>query len=118
MGAAASAERNNNNNNNNNDNNNDNDDNTNASNNSNSSNSSNSLIDRHVTPDLPTKIIPAKIAWLKLSRKLHMGLGIPPFTLKILIESNPLKSRFLVRRLAVALGKEDSDQDWGPGAMQ
>ena len=32
-----------------------------------------------------------------------MGLGIPPIKLKILIESNPLKSRIVVRRLAVGL---------------
>ena len=30
-----------------------------------------------------------------------MGLGIPPLKIKILLESNPLKSRILVRRLAV-----------------
>ena len=30
-----------------------------------------------------------------------MGLGIPPLTIQILLESNPLKSRILVRRLAV-----------------
>ena len=30
-----------------------------------------------------------------------MGLGIPPLKIEILLESNPLKSRILVRRLAV-----------------
>ena len=30
-----------------------------------------------------------------------MGLVIPPLSIKILLESNPLKSRILVRRLAV-----------------
>ena len=30
-----------------------------------------------------------------------MGLGIPPHRIKILLESNPLKSRILVRRLGV-----------------
>ena len=30
-----------------------------------------------------------------------MGLGILPLEIKILLESNPLKSRILVRRLAV-----------------
>ena len=30
-----------------------------------------------------------------------VGLGIPPLQLKILFESNPLKSRILVRRLAI-----------------
>ena len=29
-----------------------------------------------------------------------LGLGIPPFKIKILRESNPLKSRVSVRRLA------------------
>ena len=33
---------------------------------------------RFSTPNLPTKVIPAKIAWLKLSRKFAMGLGILP----------------------------------------
>ena len=31
-----------------------------------------------------------------------MGLGIPPLKIKILLESNPLKSSVLVRRLAVS----------------
>ena len=31
-----------------------------------------------------------------------MGLGIPPLDIKILLESNPLKSRILVRRLAAS----------------
>ena len=50
--------------------------------------------------DLPTKIIPKKIAWLKLSRKFPTGLGIPRPRIKILLESSPLRSRILVRRLA------------------
>ena len=29
-------------------------------------------------PNLPTNIIPTMIAWLKLSGKFLMGLGIPP----------------------------------------
>ena len=53
------------------------------------------------TPNLPTKIIPIKIAGLKLFGKSPMGLGIPPLKFKILLESNHLKSRILVRRLAV-----------------
>ena len=57
------------------------------------------------TPNLPTKIIPTKIMptkirWLNISRKFPMGLGIPPLEVKILPESNPLKSRILVRRWA------------------
>ena len=60
-----------------------------------------SLLTACRTPNLPTKIIPTKIAGLKLSGKLPMGLGIPPLRIKIMIESNPLKSIILVRRLAV-----------------
>ena len=54
-----------------------------------------------VSPNLPTKIISTKIARLKTSRKSPMRLGIPPLKIKILLESNPLKSRIVVRRLAV-----------------
>ena len=43
-----------------------------------------------------------KIAWLRLSRKFPVGLGIPLLKTKVLLESNPLQSRILVRRLAVA----------------
>ena len=67
------------------------------------------------TPSLPTKIIPAKIASLKLSRKLPMCLGIPPLNIKILLESNPPKSRILVQRLAVrrsAHGTMSWEQKW------
>ena len=53
------------------------------------------------TPNLPTHIIPTKIAWLELSGKLPSGLGIPPLNIKIMLESNPLKSIMLLRRLAV-----------------
>ena len=52
-------------------------------------------------PNLPSKMMPTKIAWFKSSGEFPMGLGIPPFMIKILLESNPLKSRILVRRLAV-----------------
>ena len=51
------------------------------------------------TPDLPTNIIPAKIAGLKLSGKFPMDTRIPPLRIKITLESNPLKSRILVGRL-------------------
>ena len=54
-----------------------------------------------ITPNLPTKITPTMIAWLKLSRKFPMGLRIPPLRIKILLESKPLKSSILVRRLAI-----------------
>ena len=55
----------------------------------------------HHTPNLPAKSIPAEIARLKLSGESPMGLGIPPPKTNILLESNHLKSRILVRRLAV-----------------
>ena len=42
-----------------------------------------------------------RFARLKLSGKFPMGLGIPPLRIKFLLESKPLKSRILVRRLAV-----------------
>ena len=66
-----------------------------------------------VTPNLPTKIIPTKIIptkirWLKTSRKSPMDMRIPPFNIKIMLESNPPKSRILVRRLAVAKTSHDS----------
>ena len=53
------------------------------------------------TPNLPTKNLPAKIAWLKFCGKLSMDIRIPPLNIKIMLESNPLKSRILVRRLGV-----------------
>ena len=54
------------------------------------------------TPDLPTNIIPTKIRRLKTSAKLSLDMRIPPLNFKILLESAPLKSRILVRRLASA----------------
>ena len=53
------------------------------------------------TPNPPTDIIPSKIARLRLSGRFPMGLGIPPLNIKMLPESNPLKSIMLVGRLAV-----------------
>ena len=53
------------------------------------------------TPNLPTKIIPTKICGLKMSGKFPLDMRIPALKLKILLESNPLKSRILVRRLAI-----------------
>ena len=58
-------------------------------------------VSRSCTPHLPTNIIPTKIARFKLSGKFPMGLGMPPLKIKIMLESNPLKSIMLVRRLAV-----------------
>ena len=52
------------------------------------------------SPNLPTNITPTKIAWLKLSGKFPMDMRIPPLRVKIMLESNPLKSRILVGRLA------------------
>ena len=56
---------------------------------------------KDITPNLPTKLIPAKIRRFKISGRFPMGLGIPPLNIKILLESKPLISRILVRRLAV-----------------
>ena len=44
-------------------------------------------------PNLHTNIIPAKICRLQLLGKLLMSLEMSPLMIKILIESNPLKSR-------------------------
>ena len=44
------------------------------------------------TPNLPTNITPTNIAWIIFSGKFPTGLGIPPLNVKIMIESNPLKS--------------------------
>ena len=52
------------------------------------------------TRNLPTEIIPTKICWLKSSRKFPMDMIIPPLKLNIMLESNHLKSRILVWRLA------------------
>ena len=55
------------------------------------------------TTNLPTSThnLPTKICCLKLSGNFPMGMRIPPLDVKIMLESNPLKSRILVRRLAV-----------------
>ena len=37
-------------------------------------------------PDLPTKITPAKIRRLIISRKFPMDMGIPPLEMKTLLE--------------------------------
>ena len=51
---------------------------------------------RMLTPNRP-----AKICSLGISGNVPMDMRIPPRKNKILLESNPLKSRILVRRLAV-----------------
>ena len=45
--------------------------------------------------------IHTKIAWLKHAGKILMDMRIPPLIIKIMLESSPLKSIILVRRLAV-----------------
>ena len=50
------------------------------------------------TPNLPIKIIPAQIRWLNTFVKFPIDM---PLKNNILLESNPLKSRILVPRLAV-----------------
>ena len=56
------------------------------------------------TPSLPAKIVPTAIRRLKLSGRLHFGLGTPSLEVKILPESSPPKSGILVRRSAVGRG--------------
>ena len=56
---------------------------------------------RASAPNFPTKIIHAKIRWLNMFGKSPMDMRIPPLSIKIMLESDPLKSRILVRRLAV-----------------
>ena len=59
------------------------------------------------TPNLPAKIIPAaKTPWLIISSEFPLDMRIPPPILKILIESNPPKSRIIVRRLAARSSHE------------
>ena len=50
-----------------------------------------------ITPNLPTKIIPVKICRLGIITRIPMDMRIPPLKIKILLESNPLKSRILVQ---------------------
>ena len=59
------------------------------------------LIVGEITPNPPTNIVPTNIARVKLSGKSPMGLGIPPLRIKIMLESNPLKSTMLIGRLGV-----------------
>ena len=54
------------------------------------------------TPNLPTNIAHYSHCFSQLSGKSPTGLGIPPLTINIVLESNPLKSTpLLVGRLAV-----------------
>ena len=52
--------------------------------------------------NLPTNIIPTNIAWLKLSGKFPMDIRIPPLKIKIMLESDPLKSTMLVGEWGVS----------------
>ena len=56
-----------------------------------------------VTPNLPTKILPTKIRWLKTSRKSPMDMSIPLLKTKIMLESNPMKSWISAGRPALEL---------------
>ena len=67
------------------------------------------------TPNLPTKFLPTKIAWLRLSGEIPMGMRIPRLKIQILLESNPLTSEILVRRLAVS--RRYSRGDWLGGLL-
>ena len=53
------------------------------------------------TPNLPTNIVPTNIARVKLSGRLPMDMRIPPLQIKIMLESNPLKSKLLIGGLGV-----------------
>ena len=63
-----------------------------------------------VTPNPPTNIIPTNIARLKLSGKSPMDMRIPPLCIKIVPESNPLKSTMLAGRLGVAPRSTDENR--------
>ena len=54
-----------------------------------------------ITPNPHTNIMPSNNAWLKLSGKSPMDMRVPPLIIKIMLESNPLKSIILVGRLGV-----------------
>ena len=60
---------------------------------------------RNTTPNLLTKILPTKIRRLKISGEFPIDLRIPPLKLKlkILLESNPLKSRIPLCQTPVGL---------------
>ena len=48
-------------------------------------------------------IIPTTIRWINISGQFPMGMGIPPLHVDFMFESNPLKYRIWVRRLALWL---------------
>ena len=55
----------------------------------------------YVSPISLLTLHPTNIAWLKLSGKSPMDMSMPPLWIKIMLESNPLKSTMLVGRLGV-----------------
>ena len=57
---------------------------------------------------LHTKILPTKTRWLKISGEIPTDLRIPTLATKFMLESNSLKSRILVRRLAVQRKREET----------
>ena len=62
-------------------------------------------------PNLPTKIIPTKTRWLKDSGEFPMDMRVPPLRLKVLHESNPLKSRILAQsQMAMTAEPETNKQ--------
>ena len=56
-----------------------------------------------VVQQISPHIIPTKIRRLKLSAEFPIDMRIPPLKIKSMPESSPLKSRILVRRLAVSV---------------
>ena len=65
----------------------------------------------HLTPDLPTKIIPTEIRWLKLSGRYPVEMRMPTLKIEIMFESNPRTTRILVRMLAVFVLVLQADKD-------
>ena len=60
------------------------------------------------TPNLPTNMIHANMAGLKLSGRFPVDMRIPPLKMKIMFESNPLNSTMLVGRLGVPVSEENT----------
>ena len=66
------------------------------------------------TANLPSKIIPAKIPWLKASGEFPAGMRIQPLRIRIMLESDPMKSRTLVRRLGAVESFQRAAHQVGP----
>ena len=56
---------------------------------------------------IPTTFIPAKVRRLRISGRLPIDTRIPTLRIKIMPESNPLRSRVSVRRWAAAHPKPE-----------